>query len=127
MKELLNSCRCAYPIDALSSAPHPFPPHDLHRHIPRNLSGAAARIRELEGETQRLGVSLLAREQDILVSDREMHAMSTRLKQELQQRTEAAASAEAVAAECRGALEAAVKAGVDTDGNDGDTDGSIGG
>lgn len=55
-------------------------------------------------------VSLSAREEDLLVSDRQMRALSARLKGEARASGEAAARAEAVADELRTALEEAAAA-----------------
>lgn len=66
---------------------------------------AAAHAREFEEEKRRLTVSLSAREEDLLVSDRQMQAISARLKGEARASGEAAARAEAVAGELRKALE----------------------
>ncbi|CAM9900942.1 unnamed protein product [Ectocarpus sp. 6 AP-2014] len=70
----------------------------------------AVRTRELEEENRRRGVSLSAREEDILVSDRQMQALSARLKGEVRISGEAAARAEAVVGELRKALEEATAA-----------------
>ena len=67
----------------------------------------AARNRELEEEKRQLTVSISAREEDILISDRQMKALSARLKEEARASGEAAARAEAVAGELRRALEEA--------------------
>lgn len=80
-------------------------------------------MRELEGEKQRFNASLSAREEDILVSDREMQALSMRLKGELRERGEAAARAEAVAEELRRALKGAAASGM-TDEISSGTDGN---
>lgn len=93
-------------------------------HVVSGGSFAAARVRELEGETRQLKVSLLAREEDILASDREMHALSTRLRGEVRESGEAAARANAVAAELRRAL-AATGAGADADGKSGGARGGV--
>lgn len=58
-------------------------------------------------------MSLSAREEDILVSDRQMQALSARLKGEARASGEAAARAEAAAGELRRALEEATATGVD--------------
>ena len=79
-------------------------------------------MRELEGEKQRLSASLSAREEDILVSDREMQALSMRLKGEARESGEAAASAEAVAEELRRALKETTTSGM-TDETSSCTDG----
>jgi len=74
----------------------------------------AARNRELEEERRQLSVSLSAREEDILVSDRQMQALSARLKEEARASGEAAARAEAIAEELRRALEEATSASATT-------------
>eukprot|EP00903_Cladosiphon_okamuranus_P014723 g13643.t1 len=66
-----------------------------------------AHARELEEEKRRLTVSLSAREEDLLLSDRQMQALSARLKGEARASGESAARAEAVAGELRKALEEA--------------------
>lgn len=83
-------------------------------------------MRELEGEKQRLNASLSAREEDILVSDREMQALSMRLKGELRESGEAAATAEAVAEELRRALKQTTMAGGITDETSSSTDDNCG-
>lgn len=93
---------------------------------------AAAHDRELEEEKRRLNVSITAREEDLLVSDRQTQALSTRLKGEARASGEAAARAEAVAGELRkafkeaaaeGALGAAAAAGDDIGGGGGEPSG----
>ncbi|CAM9716415.1 unnamed protein product [Ectocarpus sp. 4 AP-2014] len=70
----------------------------------------AVHTRELEEDNRRLGVSLSAREGDIFVSDKQMRALSARLKAEVRVSGEATARAEAVAGELRKALEEATAA-----------------
>lgn len=88
---------------------------------PPAVSFLAAHARELDREKQRLVVSLSAREEDILVSDRQMQALSMRLKGEARASGEAAAGAEAVAEELRRALE-----DVTATADDGKADGKAG-
>eukprot|EP00752_Nemacystus_decipiens_P010849 g9647.t1 len=78
----------------------------------------AAHARELEEEKRRLTVSLSAREEDILESDRQMQALSTRLKEEARVSGEAAARAEAAAGELRKALEDATAEGTGGEGEE---------
>lgn len=87
-------------------------------------SSPAASVRELEGEGRRLSISLAAREEDILVSDREMQALSTRLKGQVRQSEEKAVRAEAVAGALRKAMAEAVT-GIRSD-EDGNPDGGSG-
>lgn len=68
-------------------------------------------------------MSLLAREGDILATDKEMQALSMRFKGELRESGEATAAAEAQVLEFKRALAAMMNP--DTDENSGSTDGNI--
>ena len=83
---------------------------------------AAAHARELEEDKRRLTVSLSAREEDLLVADRQMQALSTRLKAEARASGETAARAEAVAGELRKALEDAAAGGTTAAAGEGEED-----
>lgn len=72
-------------------------------------------MRELEEEVRQLDVSLLAREGDVAACDREMEALSARLKGETREKEVAAVTAAAEADELRGAVKAI--AGEIEDGN----------
>ncbi|CAM9700671.1 unnamed protein product [Scytosiphon promiscuus] len=71
----------------------------------------AEHARVLEDENRRLRVSISAREEDLLVSDRQMHVLTARLKGDARASGEAAAAAEAVVEQLRRALEQATAAG----------------
>lgn len=110
-----------------SFLPFPFVPLFPHafssRRIPR-WCVPEVHTRELEEENRRLGVSLSAREEDILESDRQMQALSARLREEVRVSGEAAATAEAVVGELRKALEEATGAAA-VAGGSGDADENV--
>ncbi|CAN0472868.1 unnamed protein product, partial [Ectocarpus sp. 8 AP-2014] len=85
----------------------------------------AVHTRDLEEENRRLGISLSAREEDILVSDRQMQALSARLKGEVRVSGEAAARAEAVVGELRKALEEATAAAAAVAGGSGEAEENV--
>lgn len=95
-------------------------PVNVHVFAMDVLFAQAACVRELQHETRQLNVSLSAREGDVLASDREMEALSKRMKGELLEKEVAVVKAEAEAKELRQALQVATanpsdesKSGVD--------------